>query len=845
MKRFVHYFLAFLIPICIFLFAMYLMDIYPFGDISFRITDAISQYPAFFEGLKDGDLFTFKIGMGTNFYTIWTTYLASPLSLLYLFFENYQFDTFFVILILLKIGLIGLNMNILLNYGKMRNKYSLIFSTIYALSGFVSLYYFNYQFLDALYMLPLIMIGIDKIVHDNKNLMYFITLTLMIIFHYYTAYMICIFSVIYFFFLLINSELDKKSKKKRIIKFFITSLFCGLCSSFITIPSIYSLMQGRSTYYSGIDYFSFNKDGLSLFYNLTSGNTFITDLTNTTAPVFITLFILILIVYLFFDKTTTKKYKISMAIILFIYFISLSFNLFYYGWHVFQHPVGLPGRFVFTFNCFFVLIAYKIFIDKNIEISFRKKIIISIFIIILFGISFLYKIYNVNLSIILIDKRYVLVFILNLLTVIFYIFFIKNKKLIILTFFLVILEILINVICSFNVSFAYINYENLYVSENNKNIKEISNYIKKLNNDEFYRMEIYEAYNSGMLYGYNGASYYASLYNINLNSFVQNNHANFLHDFNGHSLVYKPYFLFDSLISLNYVLNYFNDNNEMQVYYNPYVINSLGFMVSDKNKDDLVRPIENVVDTYTLLTNYKLELKELTPTKKLVNVIEDDGVFKIKNMNMDGEVFLEYEILEDSLVYLNQLHGFYFENMDTNFKKNSYELINLYLNDEKVPNVFEVKKGDIVRMDITLPKELGILPEPIESLKYVDKELFKNIIEYLNQNTIKNLEFSSDGFTGSLHFAEDKGLLLLTIPYDENIEIYANGKKYNTSKYLGGIIGVELERGEYQIKFKYRIKGLKMGIILSLNSLVIFLSIKMLEKNYISRYNYIDNKEEF
>ena len=260
MKRFLHYLFAFLIPISIFLFAMYLMDLYPFGDTSIRISDANIQYPAFFEGLKNFDLFTFKIGLGANFYTIFTTYLASPLSFLYLFFENYQFDIFFVILVLLKIGLIGLNMNILLNYKKVRNKHSLVFSTIYALSGFVTLYYWNYQFLDALYMLPLIMIGIDKLVNDNKNLMYFITLTLMIIFHYYTAYMICIFSVIYFFFLLINSELNKKDKKKRIIKFFITSLFCGLCSSFITIPSVHSFIHGRANYNYNINYFGFNKD---------------------------------------------------------------------------------------------------------------------------------------------------------------------------------------------------------------------------------------------------------------------------------------------------------------------------------------------------------------------------------------------------------------------------------------------------------------------------------------------------------------------------------------------------------------------------------------------------------
>ena len=89
MKRVLHYFLAFLIPILIFCLAMYFMNLYPFGEQSFRIKDAFSQYPAFFEGLRQGNLFTFKIGLGANFYPIFTTYLANPINLVYFLFKNY------------------------------------------------------------------------------------------------------------------------------------------------------------------------------------------------------------------------------------------------------------------------------------------------------------------------------------------------------------------------------------------------------------------------------------------------------------------------------------------------------------------------------------------------------------------------------------------------------------------------------------------------------------------------------------------------------------------------------------------------------------------------------------
>ena len=186
-KNILHYLVAFILPILIFGFAMFSLNIYPFGDISIRFSDALTQYPAFFEGLKNFKIFTFNIGLGENFYPIFTTYLNNPLNLLYFFFKKENFDLFYIILILIKFGLMGLTMNIMLNYKKKISGNSLIFSTIYALSGFTTFYYWNYQFLDAMYILPLIMIGIDKIVNDDKNLMYYIFLTYMIIIHYYTV----------------------------------------------------------------------------------------------------------------------------------------------------------------------------------------------------------------------------------------------------------------------------------------------------------------------------------------------------------------------------------------------------------------------------------------------------------------------------------------------------------------------------------------------------------------------------------------------------------------------------------------------------------------------------------
>lgn len=842
MKKIIHYLASFLIPISIFLFAMYLMDLYPFGDTSIRVIDAISQYPAFFEGLKDGDLFTFKIGLGTNFYTIFTTYLASPLSFLYLFFESYQFDLFFVILVLLKIGLIGLNMNILLNYKKDRNKYSLIFSTIYALSGFVSLYYFNYQFLDALYMLPLIMIGIEKIVNDNKNLMYFITLTLMIIFHYYTAYMICIFSVIYFFFLLINSELNKKDKKRRIIKFFVTSLFCGLCSSFITIPSIYSLMQGRSSSAEGLDYLTFNKNIFSLFYNFTSGSSFYFDITYGNAPSFITIFIIVLFILLLFDKKLSKKYRLSLLTIFIIYILSLSFNSLYYFWHVFQQPIFFPGRFIFVFNCFLVLITYKYFTSKNFEINKKIKIFITFFLLGVVIIGYIYKIMN-SVGFIY-DSRFLILLLLNIGISVYYIFLGNNKKVHLLTFFLIFLEILINLICSFNLLLSYNEYKNLNIKEEVEKNIEIQEIIKDIsfNSGSFQRLNINLSNVNGLYNNYNDVDYFASLYNFNL--------FTFLADYNlgpkstPQFIYYENDSFVNSFLSVSeYIFEYKNKYFRIKT---ENVIDSVGLMVSSKTETNWQNNnLTNIIDLYNEFTNYKynLELKTMYPEEYLKNLEKKDNVYQLVNKEENGQIIFEYKILEDCYINYDFKWDYVYKN--NNYEISSSDLKTIYVNDEVVVALNYLKSGDILKIVINIPNNLDSIYIDSEFLDYVNRKKYEKCIEDLNNNILTNIKIISNGFIADLRVSNTKDLLLLTIPYDDSIQIFANNKEESYKKYLNGIIGIKLNEGNYKIRFVYNVKGLKISLILSIVSLLIFVVLKVLEKNVVKRYNYIDNKEGY
>ena len=104
------YSIPFLITAAMLLVIFYKAGIYPFGEKSLLIWDLRWQYIQFFSWFKQvltgrGDLFySFNAGMGSNMIGLYAYYLASPLNLLILFFDDIQI--FVLVLTILKLSLI-------------------------------------------------------------------------------------------------------------------------------------------------------------------------------------------------------------------------------------------------------------------------------------------------------------------------------------------------------------------------------------------------------------------------------------------------------------------------------------------------------------------------------------------------------------------------------------------------------------------------------------------------------------------------------------------------------------------------------------------------------------------
>mgnify|MGYP000290800939 FL=1 len=136
--------------------------------------------------------------MGVNFSALYAYYLASPVNWLIILCPKKFIIEFMTILIMVKTGLCGVTFTWYLDHHFEKKHFVAgVFGIFYALSGYMAAYSWNIMWLDCIFLLPLILYGLEQLVQEKKGLFYCVTLGLSILSNYYISIMICIFMVMY------------------------------------------------------------------------------------------------------------------------------------------------------------------------------------------------------------------------------------------------------------------------------------------------------------------------------------------------------------------------------------------------------------------------------------------------------------------------------------------------------------------------------------------------------------------------------------------------------------------------------------------------------------------------
>ena len=389
------YFIGTILTIILYLIYLAIAKIGPFGENSILKADLDKQYAEFLAYYKDvltgkGSLFmSWNMGIGNNFYTTFAYYLVSPLNLLVVFFSKENINTFVIITTLLKLILIYNSMIAFLEYRfKNKSKSAILFALAYTFSTYTIQYLFHIMWLDAIYMLPLMCIGVEKYLKDNKISTFIIISALNMLFNYYLGFITILFSGIYFIVRLIEQE--NITLKSKITKFTVFVIGCIISFGISMILFLPSFMQVKGTMKLQNKLLEIHKKEFLNYFNILFNN-HNQELEQQSGLIFSSTLTLILVPLYFTNKNISKKSRILSALLIIFMALPVISPILNKIWHGMTKPNCFYYRYAFCLIFYFNMIAYQDFINRE-KISKKALLIEStLFLLILIGEILLIK----------------------------------------------------------------------------------------------------------------------------------------------------------------------------------------------------------------------------------------------------------------------------------------------------------------------------------------------------------------------------------------------------------------------------------------------------------------------
>lgn len=788
------YMAAFLVPVLVMVIIFVQRRIFPFGEESFLRTDMYHQYAPFFSEfhhkLKEGGslLYSWDVGMGVNFSALYAYYLASPLNWLLILCPKSLIIEFMTYSIVIKTGLAGLAMAYYLRKHCRTQDFGIAFFAIfYALSGYMAAYSWNIMWLDCIILLPIIVLGLERLVYQKKGILYGIALGASILSNYYISIMICIFMVIYF------GCLEILKGKQRIGDFFkdcfrfaLYSLLAGGLSAAVLLPEIFALQATASGKFSFpktfSSYFSIF-DMLARHIGNVQTEIGLDHWPNIYCGVAVLMFLLL---YLFCREIKVKEKAVYMGMLLF-FFASFSMNMLNFIWHGFHYPNSLPCRqsFIYIFlvltMCYRAYMFLKVTPVKHTAIAFWGA---AAFVLMAEKLveaeHFHFIVY------------YAAIVILAMYAGLIYMYQKGRSRTLVLflALGLTAAEAAVNMTVTSVTTTSRTNY-----LDDNKDVEAL---LDNLDDDGFYRIDKVKrkTKNDGAWMNFPTVSLFSSTANADLSKFYKKLGCE--SSTNAYSITGATP-LVDMLFSVKYALyseqpyeaewmRYLEVSGETWLYENLYTL-PLGFGIRTDLEDSWDREIDN-------------------PAEVQNNLSYAMGVSPV----------------------LEEIHG---ETTGTElrFTPESSGNYYVYVTNKKVEKVtasLETEKKKFSNVDRGFLLELGYLREGIEIVlrNEEDQQVLDAKIYRFSETGLKELynsfmdaplvltEWSDTRLEGTVT-SQEFGLLYTSIPYDKGWTVKIDGQPVNTRKLFDTFLTFDVPSGTHTITFEYTPQGLYLGGMIS------------------------------
>ena len=810
------FFAAPLMVLGIFLILFAVKSIAPFGQYVYLPSDMYHQYCPFLSELwyklKSGGslLYTWDVGLGTNFTALYAYYLSSPLNFLVGLFPHSMIAPLMNAFIIVKMMCASVFFTLYLSkhYGD-KNILISVWSCFYAMSGYIAAYAWNIMWLDVVAAFPLVILGIEVLVKKKKPFLLIVALGLSVLFNYYISIMVVMGASIYFLLIVfLGGYLEKKRQIPLVI-----AMYAGCCvlaaglAAVLLLPEVYAFSQSASsssTFPTTLKAYHSFLQMISRHMTFTPSYTWLEHFPN----IYSSVFVIPLIPIFFITKHISVRRKIIFGVLAGIFLFSFMFNIPEYIWHGFHFPNCLPARQSFIYIFFVLTFSYEV-IRAREKLRFSTILISAelsaAYIIIMFIMfrgdktvadsdAFSYSPIHILWNATFIAAYFLLLFFARKPRM-FNPYFVTSSLCVLL---------LLECALHFNeTSLSLVNYTEYqkYDTDYRTAIEEVT----KDDDELLFRIDQKEARtaNDGAWYGYRSVNTFSSTSPAGVSVFYRQMGSKAA--MNSYQRLGGTHFL-DSLTGDKYMI------------------------IKDSVPED--SPLEEIVystDRFTVIKNrYTLPLGYMLPFTA-ADTQTDKASFIRDSIDFQNRLFLDSTGIADVFAKEEKFEGDKLYTLAAGESGHFYiichaavpEKISVSVNDKDPVDFKDLKSHNHI-VDVGFVDQgdtLTISSDDSFTCKcfILNTEKFVRGIETLQESGLKLTEVSDTHLKGSFTTKVD-GAYTFTIPYDDGWTVTVDGKKQELKKSLDAFLRVDVPAGEHEVELSFFPKYLKEGIIVSLAS---------------------------
>ena len=332
--------------------------------------------------------------------------------------------------------------------------------------------------------------------------------------------------------------------------------------------------------------------------------------------------------------------------------------------------------------------------------------------------------------------------------------------------------------------------------------------------DGFYRLEKFtrKTKNDGTLTGYPTASVFSSTMNssvMNMYKSLGMRHSKVYYGFDGATAFTA------ALLNVNYM-----------------------FGESEHYENSLYTLAEKSGDIYLYASNYTLPFGYVAPTG--YDLPEDvDSSVKMQNelinalgINEELLTYVSSEDAGDDEEFTAEESGIYYAKVTAGGTSKIDAIGGVLetqkfsdLKDDAILYLGQLEAGENVTL--TNGNEDDETPNISVNIYILNEAVLQQAMDSLSAQHLTEVEYDSTHLSGHLSLTE-AGRLILSIPYEEGWTVRINGEEVEPALFGGSLMAFDLGSGEYEIDMHYVPAGSRVGIAVTVVSLLLFTGLMLL-----------------